>query len=372
MPCLCTIRTLQLFIRGVSQINILTPQISRNSNPLQIVAARNLTSTLPNFERPKLTALPISEASTDNIRLTTSQSNVSESAENSKIWFEGDTGEDRNHKTKTDVTNAVADLSPESIDAIIAESEFNSEPLLSHYNTEKDVSPSRPAQQQPSRWSRVGKAESRGRASRSRLREKSGRKETEESERRSKSTAQDWEPKKQENFKTDDGWKPPPRESWQVYKEVLKKKFPEGWNPPKRLSPDALAGIRALHAQEPDLYTTAALAASFQVSPEMIRRILKSKWIPSINEAMDRERRWLNRGKSIYQVHADKGQKPPKMWREMGIGNGKPEWLKRNQALAARPVPALITTSRRRDEKYGLVGGKKPQSSSGNLGDTIL
>lgn len=38
-------------------------------------------------------------------------------------------------------------------------------------------------------------------------------------------------------------------ESWAVRKLVLKQKFPEGWKPGKRLSPDAMEGIRILHKQ---------------------------------------------------------------------------------------------------------------------------
>jgi len=45
------------------------------------------------------------------------------------------------------------------------------------------------------------------------------------------------------------------------------------------------------------------------------------------------------------------GQKPPKRWRELGIGDGKPEWMLRKARAAARPpLPALLTTTRRRTE----------------------
>lgn len=38
-------------------------------------------------------------------------------------------------------------------------------------------------------------------------------------------------------------------ERWAVRKIALKQKFPEGWKPGKRLSPDAMEGIRILHKQ---------------------------------------------------------------------------------------------------------------------------
>ncbi|PYH78009.1 hypothetical protein BO82DRAFT_249753, partial [Aspergillus uvarum CBS 121591] len=64
----------------------------------------------------------------------------------------------------------------------------------------------------------------------------------------------------------------------------LKEKFKEGWNPPKKLSPDAIEGIRHLHQVAPEQFTTPVLAEQFKVSPEAIRRILKSKWRASDKE----------------------------------------------------------------------------------------
>lgn len=114
-------------------------------------------------------------------------------------------------------------------------------------------------------------------------------------------------------------------EPWQVQKAALQKKFKEDkWQPRKRLSPDAIEGIRALHAQYPDKYTTPVLAAQFEVSPEAIRRILKSKWRPTEEEAASRSERWLKRGEKIWTQMVELGVKPPKKWREMGIGRARP------------------------------------------------
>ncbi|EEU44184.1 uncharacterized protein NECHADRAFT_26980, partial [Fusarium vanettenii 77-13-4] len=106
---------------------------------------------------------------------------------------------------------------------------------------------------------------------------------------------------------------------WKAQKAALKEKFPEGWRPRKRLSPDALAGIRALNAQFPDVYTTAALATKFEVSPEVIRRILRSKWQPTIKEEESRQERWFRRGKDVWETKAALGIKPPQKWRREGV-----------------------------------------------------
>ena len=113
-----------------------------------------------------------------------------------------------------------------------------------------------------------------------------------------------------------------PREQWQVQKKALSSKFGfPGWQPRKRLSPDALDGIRSLHAQDPEKYSTPALADQFKISPEAIRRILKSKWRPNDDEEDDRRLRWERRGQNIWSQMSQLGIKPPKKWRSLGVQN---------------------------------------------------
>ena len=123
-----------------------------------------------------------------------------------------------------------------------------------------------------------------------------------------------------------------PREPWQVQKKALGEKFGEsGWQPRKRLSPDALDGIRALHSQYPEDYSTSKLADHFKVSPEAIRRILKSKWRPSEVEDASRRDRWQKRGEVIWSQMVELGVKPPKKWREMGIGKSSELYIERSK-----------------------------------------
>ncbi|KAE8352654.1 hypothetical protein BDV28DRAFT_134690 [Aspergillus coremiiformis] len=100
------------------------------------------------------------------------------------------------------------------------------------------------------------------------------------------------------------------KEHWQIQKEALKKKFTGGWNPSKKLSPDALDGIRHLHAAAPEHFTTPILAEKFQVSPEAIRRILKSNWRPSADEMEDRRKRWEKRHDRIWSHLSELGLRP--------------------------------------------------------------
>lgn len=100
------------------------------------------------------------------------------------------------------------------------------------------------------------------------------------------------------------------REAWQVQKDTLQEKFKGGWNPQKKLSPDAVDGIRHLHAMKPNEFTTPVLAAQFKVSPEAIRRILKSNWRPSETEMEDRLKRWEKRHNKIWSQMAELGLRP--------------------------------------------------------------
>lgn len=112
------------------------------------------------------------------------------------------------------------------------------------------------------------------------------------------------------------------KETWQIQKAALDRKFAgQGWQPRKRLSPDTLEGIRALHASDPASYSTATLAEHFQITPEAIRRVLRSKWRPKPEEIEDRMKRWENRGLRKWEEMSATGVKPPKRWRDMGVQN---------------------------------------------------
>lgn len=106
------------------------------------------------------------------------------------------------------------------------------------------------------------------------------------------------------------------REAWQIQKDALKEKFgDDGWNPRKKLSPDAIEGIRGLHEQDPNLYSTSVLASQFKVSPEAIRRILKSKWSRNISpeQIQERRERWARRHDRIWDRQAELGLRPQRV-----------------------------------------------------------
>ncbi|KAF8137506.1 hypothetical protein EV363DRAFT_1155804 [Boletus edulis] len=86
----------------------------------------------------------------------------------------------------------------------------------------------------------------------------------------------------------------PTPEEWRRHREQIKKTFPDGWNPTRKVSRDAMDGLRSLHAFDKDTFSCAVLADKFKISPEAVRRILRSKWEPSREKRgrlAERERR---------------------------------------------------------------------------------
>lgn len=111
-------------------------------------------------------------------------------------------------------------------------------------------------------------------------------------------------------------------EEWRLHKIRMKEKFPEGWQPRKKLSPDAMDAIRTLHNQFPEQFTTSHLSEMFEVSPEAVRRILKSRWREKqmdIDTARRLAERWNERGKRVWTQGAAFGKNPPTKWEKQGI-----------------------------------------------------
>jgi hypothetical protein len=172
-------------------------------------------------------------------------------------------------------------------------------------------------------------------------------------------------------------YRPQRSESWQVQKDALKDKFDEApWTPRKRLSPDALDGIRALHHHDPEQFSTETLAEHFKVSPENIRRILKSKWRPSGEEQEDRMLRWDKRGQRIWNAMVELGVRPPKKWRELGIGRPppgeRPSWKQKRQTNKLLAAEAAILREEAKQRKPEGQGPGPGQAASGDYwGDRI-
>ena len=67
------------------------------------------------------------------------------------------------------------------------------------------------------------------------------------------------------------------------------------WRPFKIISREAQDGIRILHSSDPEKWTRLMLAQTFKISPESVRRILRSKWQPTGKTIGRQNRRAMER-----------------------------------------------------------------------------
>ncbi|MBW0571291.1 hypothetical protein O181_111006 [Austropuccinia psidii MF-1] len=95
---------------------------------------------------------------------------------------------------------------------------------------------------------------------------------------------------------------------WLIQKEALKEIFPEGWNPPKKISRPAMKLLRTLHQTDPQQFSLPALSDKFKISPEAVRRILRSKWEPdqTAMEKLERRAKKTTGGNADGWVHYEK------------------------------------------------------------------
>jgi hypothetical protein len=142
---------------------------------------------------------------------------------------------------------------------------------------------------------------------------------------------------------------------WRIHKEAIKAKHGDGpWNPLRKLSPDAQIGIRELHASNPDLYTTPVLANHFKVSPEAIRRILKSKWMDNLKSESISTFERDNRGRGIMDTPIVKSAGERKM-REL-----RERWAKRHDRIwDQRSELGLMPKRKREREVEGEEVGRE-------------
>lgn len=298
MACRCNTKTLRLFIRSVVQIDLRPTSHLGSQIPLSAsrrrfstfwpLGLRNSRSTKQSIAAPYVEEY-ISSSSLGSAGFTT-PNNGSSPSTNASVTHRGITTNGDNEGGG----GAMLDINPDTIEALSSDARRES--------ARQSASPLKRAptfrRNAPLAISRSG---------------------TEGGNTLSQRRADESKPRFQMERDDEPPYAPTKREPWQAQKAALKHKFQDGWNPRKRLSPDALAGIRAIHAQFPEQYTTSVLAEKFQVSPESIRRILKSNWTPKEDEELDRQRRWFKRGQNVWVRYAELGLKPPKKWRALGI-----------------------------------------------------
>ncbi|SJK98599.1 uncharacterized protein ARMOST_01867 [Armillaria ostoyae] len=116
--------------------------------------------------------------------------------------------------------------------------------------------------------------------------------------------------------------KAPTPEEYARHRKTMKQRFPDGWNPPRKISREAMDGLRELHQFDGAKFSTKVLADKFKISPDAVRRILKGRWEPS------RERRIEMRAKErqgtaefVRLSRLRERLEAEKLWREKNMGD---------------------------------------------------
>ncbi|KAF3911356.1 hypothetical protein ABW20_dc0100596 [Dactylellina cionopaga] len=116
--------------------------------------------------------------------------------------------------------------------------------------------------------------------------------------------------------------------AWKIHKDAVKQKLGGAeWKPMQRLSPAAVATLKQLKADNPGM-SVEEYAPIFKISPDAMRRILKSKWTPKPDEEVSRMERWKRRGESLWETWAKEGLVETKESRRE-----KKEWKERRREL---------------------------------------
>ena len=379
MHCACRVQVLQRFIQSFVQVNLTTD--------LPRLTSRSARSRGRNFReqsqhgRMYSTGMPHSQQEAIDHRASGIISIPLESGEPSRI--DSQLGTYGDGQGVSSAAAAFIDISPEAIDALAAESKESqrlakllAEQIAGEKQEEAKMARGIQDRNDPASSPKPRSNRYDTRFNHENRRQDQARHGVHSAPRISYGTrtSKDWQELRYKGTGSSksDGQEEPQRvrDTWMVQKETLRAKFPEGWNPRKRLSPDALEGIRALHAQMPERYTTSALAENFQVSPEVIRKILKSNWKPKVEEQESRAERWLKRGQKVWSRYAELGVKPPVKWRQLGIGKGKPEKRKR---LSMEDVVVITPTKRTGpDRSPSEALEREVHGGSNSLSDQIL
>lgn len=150
-----------------------------------------------------------------------------------------------------------------------------------------------------------------------------------------------------------------PVPEWQKRDASIKKRYGQ-WNPTRKLTRDQMDDVKNIAAQMPHLRTV-DLAQYFNVLPEAIRRILKSKWQPLERTGLalrEREQRRRDAKKALTSL-SDEGR------------SGKPQSVHIEDLMAALENPSHKPASLLRKPRSKRTKGKSAAPVSLSLGDYI-
>ncbi|XP_010619379.1 neugrin [Fukomys damarensis] len=102
----------------------------------------------------------------------------------------------------------------------------------------------------------------------------------------------DWEPEERELQELESTLK---RQKKTIRLQKIRRQMEPPGPPPRTLTREAMDQIRYLHKEFADSWSVARLAEGFDVSTDVIRRVLKSKFVPTVKQKLKQDEKVLKR-----------------------------------------------------------------------------
>ncbi|XP_006867196.1 PREDICTED: neugrin [Chrysochloris asiatica] len=114
----------------------------------------------------------------------------------------------------------------------------------------------------------------------------------------------DWEPEERELQEVESALK---RQKKAIWFQKVRRQLEASGAPPRTLTWEALEQIRYLHKEFAESWTVPRLAEGFGVSTDVIRRVLKSKFVPTLEQKLKQDQKVLKKAgltHSLQQIQA--------------------------------------------------------------------
>ncbi|XP_006885277.1 PREDICTED: neugrin [Elephantulus edwardii] len=114
----------------------------------------------------------------------------------------------------------------------------------------------------------------------------------------------DWEPEERELQEVESALK---RQKKAIRFQKIRRQMEAPGAPPRTLTREAMEQIRYLHKEFAESWSVPRLAEGFDVSTDVIRRVLKSKFVPTLEQKLKQDQKVLNKAgiaHSLQQIQA--------------------------------------------------------------------
>ncbi|XP_007943346.1 neugrin [Orycteropus afer afer] len=114
----------------------------------------------------------------------------------------------------------------------------------------------------------------------------------------------DWEPEERELQEVESALK---RQKKAIQFQKIRRQMEAPGAPPRTLTWEAMAQIRYLHKEFAESWSVPRLAEGFDVSTDVIRRVLKSKFVPTLEQKLKQDQKVLKKAglaHSVQQIQA--------------------------------------------------------------------